>query len=118
MTVAGVLTLVAFFPSPVQAASPVVFERDGHCPPNPLPAAPVAGKDLFTPGSPPTAWLVRRYHWDDGHGNDLTVDSFCMTNGNYMSIGITQSRNEKLTVVAWPGGTAPDGSAVADPGFC
>src|SRR5690348_13131630 len=72
----------------VFADDPLVFKRDGHCPPIPLPAKPVEGKDLFTPGTPPTieAWLVYRYHWDDGKGNDLTVDSVCVTAGEYMSV--------------------------------
>lgn len=104
------LSLTAF------AGDPLIFHRDGHCPPHPIPDRPIEGSDIFAPGPPLVvkAWLVYRYHWDDGKGNDLTVDSLCITEGEYMSVRVTQSKNGRLTVVAQPGG----GNGTADPGHC
>jgi hypothetical protein len=101
----------------------VVFERDKHCPPT-VALVPKEGYDLFVAGPPPvvTAWLIQRYHWDDEEGNDLTVDVFCMTAGNYFSFGVTQSRGTgdavTVTTLMWPGGKAPNGADVLDPGHC
>jgi hypothetical protein len=111
------LAMLAFTLSTLSAfaADPLVFKRDGHCPPLNSPK-PIEGSDIVAPGPPPTvtAWLVYRYHWDDGNGNDLTVDSMCVANGNYFSLRITQSKNGVNTVVATPGGVG----GVVDPGAC
>lgn len=110
------LLLVVSLAAISYAADPLVFHRDGHCPPNPIPKEPIEGSDMFTPGTPPhvDGWLVYRYHWDDGEGNDLTVDALCMTDGEYMSVRVWQSKNGHNTLVASP----DPKDRVTDPGHC
>jgi len=93
---------------------PLKIRRGGGCPLS-QPQSPVEGQDIFTPGAPPVvqAWLVQRYHWDDGQGNDLTVDLMCVANA-YFSLRVTQSKNGQETLLATPGG----GVGLADPGMC
>lgn len=110
---------IAFLPARAIAADPLIFRRDIHSPPATTERVePQEGKDIFTPGSPPKVkgWLVNRYHWDDGNGNDLTVDTICMLDAKveYYSLRITQSKNGRETLVAAPGG----GRGLVDPSAC
>jgi len=98
------------------AQTPLGFHRENsHCPPVPEPK-PEEGLDKFTPGPPPvvTEWLIARYHWDDGHGDDLTVDVICVVSSNSFSLRVTQSKDGKNTVIAEPGGTG----VISEPGEC
>jgi hypothetical protein len=65
-----------------------------------------------------------KWHWDDGKGNDLTVEKWCIRSTVwYFSQRIIVSKKKKLTVVAAPKGYVPPnmekqkGGAI-DPGYC
>ena len=57
--------------------------------------------------------LIFSAHWDDGQGNDLTIEEWCM-NKSYFSVRLIQSKKGVETVVVSPGGV---GSSI-DPGHC
>jgi hypothetical protein len=64
-----------------EAKHPRTYQRDNqNCPPE--------GK-------------ASSYHWDDGKGNDLTVDVYCVK-GSFFSTTVTQSKNKKEVVVVSP----------------
>ena len=62
-------------------------------------------------------YLIDRWHWDDGNGNDVTVELWCVSikdDGYYYSEMIIRSKDTKETTAASPGG-AEGGT---DPGHC
>ncbi len=51
-------------------------------------------------------YFMGQYHWDDGKGNDLTLDQFCVHGKiEYFSVDLIQSKNGKYKTVARTGGT-------------
>jgi hypothetical protein len=59
--------------------------------------------------------LVSKSHWDDGKGNDLTVEEWCQeADTNYFTVKVMVSKEGKQTVVVQPG----DGGNAIDPGPC
>jgi len=78
--------------------------------PAPAPAKPEALKAMVRTFSRPEnecppLGLAELYQWDDGKGNDLTLEIIC-TEGSpdYFSMRLSQSLNRHYTPVATPGG--------------
>ena len=63
----------------------------------------------------PSAGVLSSYHWDNGKGDDLTVDVICVGGAAaYVSTKLTQSKKGANTEVANPGGT----EGAVDTGHC
>lgn len=53
--------------------------------------------------NPEKDWLISRRHWDDGHGNDFTLEIWCIQAAiPYFSARIAQSKNGHSAIVATP----------------
>jgi hypothetical protein len=112
----GLFAVVAWA-APAHAGHPKTFLRpEEGCPPDGKPTRP---EDANVAGHVPPRndYLMERYHWDDGNGNDLTVEVWCVDQpppSAYFTQRVIQSKNGVETVVVAPGGA---GGAAA-PGAC
>jgi len=97
------------------AEEPLTFVRPGTggCPPSNAGTLP---QDQNIYGHVPAAKdsLMASYHWDDGNGNDLTLEEWCIAGKlAFFSERVIQSKNGALTTVV-----APGGQGGIDPGAC
>jgi hypothetical protein len=86
---------------------------NGKCPPS-VTSDP---HDANIFGHVPAAndYLMSSYHWDDGNGNDLTLEEWCIADTlAFFAERLIQSRNGVLTTVVSPGGV----TGGVDPGPC
>lgn len=63
--------------------------------------------------------LMAKWHWDDGKGNDLTVEKWCMDalavrHDSYLTLRVIQSKKKKLTTIV-QSGPAPAPTPTPEP---
>ena len=112
--VSWALTLV--LTSSVFGEVPLTYVRPGKggCPPG-GPANLGGDKNISGHAPPANDFLMASFHWDDGQGNDLTLEEWCISGPlAYFSERVVQSKNGVETPVVVPNGLG----GTVDPGPC